>query len=87
MADAQSTIPSAPFPAPPPFWKHFTSANLSRLRALKESNNNPEDGIPSELTYLEPPPFPTDSYTIFNEAQTVCFSPTLLDPSMSTLHY
>lgn len=70
MADQQQQIPNAPFPAPPPFWKHFTSENLSRLKALKESNTKAEDS-PLELTYLEPPTPPSESYTIFGEEQSV----------------
>jgi mediator of RNA polymerase II transcription subunit 7 len=72
MADhqQQQQIPNAPFPAPPPFWKHFTSSNLSRLKALKESNPNPQD-ITLELTYLEPPRPPAEAYTVFGEEQTV----------------
>lgn len=70
MADQQQQIPNAPFPAPPPFWKQFTSENLSRLKALKDQGKKPED-IPLELTYLEPPPPPAQTYTIFGEEQTV----------------
>ena len=70
MGDQQPQIPNAPFPAPPPFWKHFTSENLSRLQALKETTAESEDK-PLELTYLEPPPPPTDTYTTFGEEQTV----------------
>lgn len=28
---------SAAFPAPPPFWKHFTPANVAKLEELKET--------------------------------------------------
>lgn len=76
----QQQIPNAPFPAPPPFWKHFTSENISRLKALKESDTKPED-IPLELSFLEPPQPPTESYTIFGEEQTVTL------PIFSRLHY
>ena len=39
MADQQAapTI-TAPFPAPPPFWKHFTTENISRLEAIIEAH-------------------------------------------------
>lgn len=70
MTEQQPQIPSAPFPAPPPFWKHFTSENISRLKAIKESSAQAEDR-PVELSYLEPPPPPTESYTIFGEEQTL----------------
>jgi mediator of RNA polymerase II transcription subunit 7 len=40
----QQTI-SAPFPTPPPFYKHFTKQNLARLRQLRK-----EAGITSEST-------------------------------------
>lgn len=80
----QQQIPNAPFPAPPPFWKHFTSENISRLKALKESDTKPED-IPLELNYLEPPQPPTESYTIFGEEQKVTLAhlplPSLFRPS------
>ncbi len=70
MANQEQQIPNAPFPAPPPFWKHFTSENLSRLKALKESNTSPQD-MPPGLSYLEPPTPPSENYTIFGEEQTV----------------
>lgn len=70
MAEQQPQVPNAPFPAPPPIWKHFTSENLSRLQALKENDPKSEE-IPIELSYLEPPPPPTDTYSIFGEEQTV----------------
>ncbi|KAF7508662.1 hypothetical protein GJ744_009054 [Endocarpon pusillum] len=73
MANQQQQIPNAPFPAPPPFWKHFTTENLSRLKALKESNTQPED-IPLELSYLEPPTPPSENYTIFGEEQSLSTS-------------
>lgn len=68
MADeGQPEIPNAPFPAPPPFWKHFTPENLSRLQALKaEPDYKPED-LPPELKLLEPPTPPTENYTAFGE--------------------
>jgi mediator of RNA polymerase II transcription subunit 7 len=38
------------FPAPPPFWKNFTEANVARLEQLKQAatttDTNPSDGAP-----------------------------------------
>jgi mediator of RNA polymerase II transcription subunit 7 len=92
MADQQQQIPNAPFPAPPPFWKHFTAENVARLKDHKASvgKGGEQTAIPSELAYLEPPPPPQDNYSIFGEEQTVRhnthlpFFPFL--PSVSNTH-
>jgi mediator of RNA polymerase II transcription subunit 7 len=49
----------APFPAPPPFWKHFTTENLTRLNDLKSSSDGLLPKLPFELAVLRPPPPPT----------------------------
>ena len=78
MADQQGL--TAPFPQPPPFYKHFTKANLSQLRQIRKEagvppTREPQDSdqkdidilsLPPELRYLLPPPPPTaDSYRSF----------------------
>ncbi|KAI9873281.1 MAG: Mediator of RNA polymerase II transcription subunit 7 [Pleopsidium flavum] len=62
---------SAAFPAPPPFYKHFTSQNLARLKELQqqaepnttatESTNSPSHllDLPPELRFLIPPEPPS----------------------------
>lgn len=37
MAEEQQVL-AAPFPAPPPFFGHFTAANLARLDEIKASS-------------------------------------------------
>jgi mediator of RNA polymerase II transcription subunit 7 len=65
------------FPDPPPFYKHFTTENLARLRDIeKEATTNDDDSkpasttsltaeqvlaLPTELRYLIPPSPPADS--------------------------
>ncbi|KAF2766651.1 hypothetical protein EJ03DRAFT_329912, partial [Teratosphaeria nubilosa] len=65
----------APFPAPPPFYKHFTKHNVAELKRLrKEAASSSADtdadplttnlditALPSELRYLLPPPLPQTS--------------------------
>lgn len=72
MGDQQTV--AAPFPTPPPFYKHFTKQNATRLRqARKEagvsqtSNDSDETkrdiditSLPPELRYLIPPPPPAN---------------------------
>ncbi|KAI9826607.1 MAG: Mediator of RNA polymerase II transcription subunit 7 [Thelocarpon impressellum] len=59
------------FPAPPPFYKHFSPDNLERLKELQEvestSAGAPAD-IPPELRFLVPPvPPETGNYRCFND--------------------
>jgi mediator of RNA polymerase II transcription subunit 7 len=69
---------AAAFPAPPPFYKHFTKQNLAALRRLhkaaKDSHNEGDSesseldirSLPIELQYLIPPQPPKDEkYTSF----------------------
>ncbi|KAI9776864.1 MAG: Mediator of RNA polymerase II transcription subunit 7 [Geoglossum umbratile] len=63
---------AAAFPAPPPFFKHFTAENLSRLKDIQRPNtqsvgdgdsstNQTElENLPDELKYLIPPIPPDD---------------------------
>ncbi|KAI9886101.1 MAG: adenylosuccinase ade13 [Watsoniomyces obsoletus] len=55
-----NTLSSA-FPAPPPFWKHFTTENVARVKEIQQQSGvndeeeNVDDNIPTELRYLIPP--------------------------------
>ena len=78
---------TAAFPPPPPFWKHFSHANIEKLEEVKNEIENRDDGkskkswsptalrrleLPSELQYLVPPEIPkTESYKLFGETQLV----------------
>ncbi|KAL8715815.1 MAG: hypothetical protein Q9220_000482 [cf. Caloplaca sp. 1 TL-2023] len=61
---------SAAFPAPPPFYKSFTSTNLSRLSSLRDSNPSiTSSSLPPDLhNLLSPPPPPSNQpYRLFGE--------------------
>ncbi len=76
MADEQDEGIGSIFPVPPPFYKHFTTDNLARLKEFRE--NAQADGpstetsepatsglqrildLPPELRFLVPPEPPTD---------------------------
>ena len=78
MSDQQRALPNAPFPAPPPFWRHFTTQNIAKVKAIDDSAEASEHlkpTLPLELQYLRPPTPPTEYYTIFGDEQTVCLSP------------
>ncbi|KAK4579811.1 Mediator of RNA polymerase II transcription subunit 7 [Recurvomyces mirabilis] len=50
MAEQQAQAPQqermkAPFPGPPPFYKHFTTSNLTELRDLRRNVGSAETGI------------------------------------------
>jgi mediator of RNA polymerase II transcription subunit 7 len=69
---AEQVSIAAPFPAPPPFYKHFSKQNLAALRQLRKAARDSRDGdsdgnneldvssLPSELQYLIPPEPPKD---------------------------
>ncbi|GAB7349386.1 hypothetical protein MBLNU459_g8510t1 [Dothideomycetes sp. NU459] len=72
---SQARMLSAAFPTPPPYYKHFTKDNVSRLRQIRKevaasSQTDPEQGaeapaldvlaLPAELRYLVPPEPPAD---------------------------
>ena len=74
MALAQGELSGAPFPAPPPFWKHFTSENVSTLASIEHTalgQEQDKDNISATLEYLRPPTPPSESYTVFGEEHTV----------------
>lgn len=78
---AEQARMAAPFPAPPPFYKHFTQRNTAQLRQLqkdaglpahrdRDAPPNPEQtnvlSLPPELRYLIPPLPPTSNkFTTF----------------------
>ncbi len=76
MADRQTAITAA-FPTPPPFYKHFTKQNLSKLQRFRKEagastlNGDVQQGfsllsLPTELRYLIPPsPPPENQYRTF----------------------
>ncbi|OCK73714.1 mediator of RNA polymerase II transcription subunit 7 [Lepidopterella palustris CBS 459.81] len=63
---------STTFPQPPPFYKHFTTQNLERLKELQDDASETKDDpeatsaspnlldLPPELRYLIPPQPPAD---------------------------
>lgn len=73
MAEQQQM--KALWPAPPPFYQHFTKQNLAQLRQIRKDRANdnaqsredtqPQDidvlSLPAELRYLIPPPPPADN--------------------------
>ncbi|TKA26801.1 hypothetical protein B0A50_04247 [Salinomyces thailandicus] len=77
MADQASARPAAPFPQPPPFYKHFTAQNQTELRRRQKqaeaSATTTEDSrapstldlvsLPPELRYLLPPALPAATTT------------------------
>ncbi|KAL8786632.1 MAG: hypothetical protein Q9213_002661 [Squamulea squamosa] len=72
MADPpnSSAVISAAFPAPPPFYKSFTTSNLDRLSSLQESNPSLTLlDLPPELRNLLPPlpPPSNQQYRTFGE--------------------
>lgn len=88
MADGQQTNAiSAAFPAPPPFYKHFTEANLGKVDVLLKDKREASQGveastnatpnlqigdIPPELQYLLPPaPPPSGKFKVFGESYDV----------------
>ncbi|ETI28061.1 hypothetical protein G647_00510 [Cladophialophora carrionii CBS 160.54] len=78
MAEAEQPqqIPEAAYPAPPPFWRHFTLANEEELRKLEESSPGDQtpQKLPLHLAYLRPPPPPpatAEFYTTFGQKQVI----------------
>lgn len=81
MAEEEQNIISAVFPAPPPFYKHFTEANLARVKELRTEVGSDDDNLkqrllelPAELRYLLPPEPPADGlYRSFGGSYNVRF--------------
>lgn len=82
MAEQQQlNVVSAAYPAPPPFYKHFTPENLRRLEELRTepehiggegSSPTPVSQLPPELRYLVPPRPPTEgTYRSFGDSYNV----------------
>ncbi|MCJ1282336.1 Mediator of RNA polymerase II transcription subunit 7 [Xylographa opegraphella] len=101
MAEPQtSSSITAAFPAPPPFYKHFTETNLARFAELQaDSNTDLEDNrnnrsplnslldLPSELRYLQPPPPPPNGrYRSFGEDRSLAAPIIPLPDETSTLY-
>ncbi|MCJ1382372.1 Mediator of RNA polymerase II transcription subunit 7 [Xylographa soralifera] len=77
----QNSSITAAFPAPPPFYKHFTETNFTRFAELQADSNTDLDDtkdngkpsgslldLPPELRYLQPPPPPSNGrYRSFGE--------------------
>lgn len=83
MADEQQPPPTlSAFPAPPPFYQHFTPENLERITSLRSAQPNAPSktfdpatsllarllDLPPELRNLQPPEPPRDGiYRCFGE--------------------
>ena len=79
MADqTQQRAQATAFPTPPPFFKHFTKQNVTKMRQIRKeaaSNNDDMDvaSLPPELGYLMPPEPPADGrYKSFGAQHDVC---------------
>ncbi|KAK5048336.1 hypothetical protein LTR84_006006 [Exophiala bonariae] len=71
--DPPFQLPEAPFPAPPPFWRHFTVANEEQL-TKHDSTEQADSKLPIPLAYLRPPPPPpilAENYTTFGQKQVI----------------
>lgn len=86
----QSNLLAAAFPAPPPFYKHFTPENIKRLRELQTEQQDARGDehisertldpskLPLELSYLIPPSPPTaGTYRSFGDSYNVWIYPLL----------
>ncbi|MCJ1404102.1 Mediator of RNA polymerase II transcription subunit 7 [Xylographa trunciseda] len=96
----QNSSITAAFPAPPPFYKHFTEANLTRFAELQaDSITDPEDtqgnqqssssllDLPPELRCLQPPPPPSNGkYRSFGEDRSLAAPLTPLPAETSALY-
>ncbi|EKG12764.1 Mediator complex subunit Med7 [Macrophomina phaseolina MS6] len=93
--DNPDNLLSATFPAPPPFWKHFTPENRARLKELQDAAQPPSDqndarqpqqaprlaDLPPELRYLQPPEPPANGkYRSFGDHYDVSSPKSFLPP-------
>ncbi|KAK8210591.1 mediator of RNA polymerase II transcription subunit 7 [Phyllosticta capitalensis] len=99
--DAENVL-STQWPAPPPFWKHFTPENRARLKELQSSahdedtqmsgSQEPSDpknlDLPPELRYLVPPQPPASGkYRSFGDLYDINAElPSLKDMGMEQLY-
>ncbi|KAK6349060.1 Mediator of RNA polymerase II transcription subunit 7 [Orbilia blumenaviensis] len=75
MAEEQDSRRASLFPAPPPFYTHFTPENKDKLKEFQASAAKDSDGdggnaskkLPAELVCLIPPKPPTDQYHSFGQ--------------------
>lgn len=74
-------IPDAPFPSPPPLWKHFTTGNQEQLKERETQVDFEPAELPYSLAILRPPPTPSGAYTVFSTTYTNPPEPTLPQPS------
>lgn len=72
MSDQQAT--GSAWPDPPYWYKRYTTENLEKLAQAKKTGTFPETPISQTpplpdfyLQSLDPPPPPTDSYTVFDQ--------------------
>lgn len=99
MAEEQQQQLISPFPAPPPFYKHFTKQNRDRVQQLRrEAGASQNDGakehdidtttLPPELGCLVPPPPPsTSKFTVFgHEIDLQAPQPTLAEAGIEQLY-
>ena len=72
---------AAAFPAPPPFYHHFTAQNLARLEEIRRQKDAVDvDTLPVDLQFLVPPPVPvTGTYRSFGDLYHVRFDCLSLD--------
>ncbi|PHH68782.1 hypothetical protein CDD82_271 [Ophiocordyceps australis] len=69
MADQEPLSLASTFPNPPPFWRHFTPANIARIQELRDKHIRRDkdasvatlrlQDVPPDLANLEPPPEPS----------------------------
>ena len=75
--DQPSNALAAAFPAPPPFFEHFTPSNIARIREAREVAPQATESdlfrdLPPELRFLIPPQPPqSGKYRSFGEIHDV----------------
>ncbi|KAI9702803.1 MAG: Mediator of RNA polymerase II transcription subunit 7 [Candelina mexicana] len=97
--EQQGNAVSAAYPAPPPFYRHFTPQNLSRLKeaqrsqpldsnTLTQQDDAPRTNLPPELRFLIPPEPPSAGlYRNFGDTYNVIdVLPSLKDQGIEQLY-